>query len=131
MTLELQILGWAGLVAVVQLMLYAVPANREVGSDYLAGPRDEGVTLANPRTGRLQRAFLNHVEGLVLFTIATVVVVLGEKSTAFTQGCALAYLGARLLYVPAYAFGWTPWRSVIWAVGFFATILMLLAALIF
>ncbi|NCU21433.1 MAPEG family protein, partial [Candidatus Falkowbacteria bacterium] len=44
--------------------------------------------------------------------------------------CAFTYLGARILYVPAYAYGWTPWRSVIWAVGFFATVAMLIAALI-
>jgi uncharacterized MAPEG superfamily protein len=31
--------------------------------------------------------------------------------------------------VPAYAFGWAPWRSLIWAVGFLATLIMLLAAL--
>ena len=39
-------------------------------------------------------------------------------------------LAARILYVPAYAFGWNPWRSAIWAVGFLATLTMLIAALI-
>jgi|OM-RGC.v1.026803300 Predicted membrane protein len=131
MTLELHVLGWATLLAVVQLLLYAVPANREIGSDYLAGPRDEGVRLKGVRTGRLQRAFNNHIEGLVLFAAATVVVVAGGKASGFTHACALAYLAARVAYVPAYAYGLTPWRSVVWAVGFFATILMLLAALLF
>ena len=131
MTLELHVLGWATLLAVVQLLLYAVPANREIGSDYLAGPRDEGVRLKGVRTARLQRAFNNHIEGLVLFAAATVVVVAGGKVSGFTHACALAYLAARIAYVPAYAWGLTPWRSVVWAVGFFATILMLLAALLF
>ena len=36
---------------------------------------------------------------------------------------------ARILYVPAYASGVFLWRSLIWGVGFFATLLMLLAAL--
>ncbi len=37
---------------------------------------------------------------------------------------------ARVLYVPAYAFGWVPWRSLIWAVGLVATLLLLVAALL-
>jgi hypothetical protein len=48
----------------------------------------------------------------------------------FTAACAFTYLVARVLYVPAYYFGWAPWRSLIWFVGFAATTLILLAALI-
>ena len=50
----------------------------------------------------------NHFEGLILFTLAVVVVTLGNQSTPFTQTAAWAYLAARILYVPAYAFGWRP-----------------------
>ncbi|MEO0774891.1 MAG: MAPEG family protein, partial [Pseudomonadota bacterium] len=32
--------------------------------------------------------------------------------------------------IPAYYFGWRPWRSLIWMVGFGATTLMLIAALL-
>lgn len=39
-------------------------------------------------------------------------------------------LAARILFVPAYAFGWQPWRSLIWSVGFLATTVMLVAALV-
>ena len=35
----------------------------------------------------------------------------------------------RVLYVPAYYFGLSPWRSLIWFVGFGATMAMLLATL--
>ena len=42
----------------------------------------------------------------------------------------MAYLVARLAYVPAYAFGLTPWRSIIWFVGFGATLVMLLIGLL-
>ncbi len=129
MALELQVLGWAALLAVVQLFLYAVPANMTLGSNYLAGPRDERRELTG-RAARLQRAFNNHIEGLTLFTVAVVVVALGGKSSGFTEGCALAYLAARVAYVPLYATGANPWRSVVWGVGFFATVAMLVAALI-
>ncbi|MGB5557545.1 MAG: MAPEG family protein, partial [Paracoccaceae bacterium] len=47
-----------------------------------------------------------------------------------TAVCAWTYLGARVLYVPAYVFGWRPGRSLIWLVGFTATTFMMLAALV-
>ncbi|SEA82681.1 MAPEG family protein [Rubrimonas cliftonensis] len=128
MTPELTVLSLALLLAIAQLFLFAVPANRDIGTRYLAGPRDEGVKLEG-RTARLQRAFQNHIEGLALFTPAALVVAVSGQSTAFTAACAWAYLLARVVYVPAYAYGWAPWRSAIWAVGLLATVLMLLAAL--
>ncbi len=129
MTPELTVLVLAVLLAVAQLFLFAVPANLQIGSKYLAGPRDEGVKLQG-RAARLQRAFQNHVEGLALFTPAALVVSVSGQSTAFTAACAWAYLLARVAYVPAYAYAWAPWRSAIWAVGLFATVFMLIAALI-
>ncbi len=129
MTPELTALTLAGLLQVVQYFLFAIPANLELGTDYTAGPRDTDLPRPlSPRTARLKRAMENHFEGLILFTIAVTVVTLGNKSGALTHACAWTYLGARLLYVPAYAFGWTPWRSLIWSVGFLATVLMLLMA---
>jgi uncharacterized MAPEG superfamily protein len=130
MTVELTVLALAAILAFVQLILFAIPANKEIGTDYLAGPRDGGVTIKGKVTGRLQRAYNNHIEGLVLYTAATVAVTAGENSSIFTNICALAYLGARIVYVPAYALGWNPGRSIIWLVGFVATFLMLLAALL-
>ena len=82
------------------------------------------------RTGRLRRAVANHFEALALFTVAVMVVTLSGKASGLTAICAWVYLAARVLYVPAYAFGWSPWRSAIFAVGATATMVMLLAALI-
>lgn len=131
MTPELTVLALAGLLQAVQLALYAVPANRELGPDYTAGPRDAPPPRPlSPRAGRLQRAVANHFEGLILFTLAVVVVTLGAKASGFTAACAWVYLAARILYLPAYVMGLTPWRSVIWGVGFVATLAMIVAGLI-
>ena len=129
MTTELTVLALAALLQVVQFFLMSIPANRQLGPDYTTGPRDE---RREPQgmAGRLHRAMNNHFEGLILFTIAVVVVTLGGAASGFTAGCAWAYLGARALYIPAYASGIPYLRSVIWAVGFFATALMILAALV-
>ncbi|MES2968594.1 MAG: MAPEG family protein [Pseudomonadota bacterium] len=130
MTAELTALALSGLLQAAQFILFAVPANMELGTRYTSGPRDKPPerplsTLA----GRMQRAMNNHFEGLILFTLAVTVVTLGQQSTGLTQTCAWVYLAARIAYVPAYALGLTPWRSAIWGVGFFATLAMIIAAL--
>ncbi|NIZ08338.1 MAPEG family protein [Pseudooceanicola sp. HF7] len=136
LTPELRVLALAGLLQVVQIALMAVRANLEVGTAKTLSPRDPGrlgkplVEQVSPVTGRLYRAMNNHFEGLILFTLAVVVVSLGGASSALTASCAWIYLGARILYVPAYAFGWVPWRSLLWFIGLLATTVMILAALL-
>ncbi|MFV1875055.1 MAPEG family protein [Nioella sp.] len=136
MTPELTVLALTALWQVVQITLMAIPANLELGTAKTLSPRDPDrlktplMDQVSPRTGRLHRAMTNHFEGLILFTIAVLVVTLGEASSSLTTACACTYLAARILYVPAYAFGWVPWRSLLWALGLGATVVMLVAALI-
>ena len=131
MTPELTALALAGLLQALQFTVFAIPANKELGVGYTSSPRDRPPSRQmSTVTGRLQRALNNHFEGLILFTLAVVAVTLSGKASVFTAICAWTYLAARVAYVPAYAFDLTPWRSIIWAVGFLATVLMLLAALL-
>ncbi len=132
MTPELTALTLAALLQVAQFVLMAIPVNRELGPKITASPRD-GMNLAaqvSPKTARLVRAMNNHFEGLILFTIAVLVVTLSNQSTPTTQYAAFTYLAARVLYIPAYVFGWVPWRSLIWMAGFAATIIMILSTLL-
>ena len=131
MTPELTALALAALLQAVQFVLYAIPANLELGPGYTMSARDRPPSREmSARTTRLGRALNNHFEGLILFTIAVLVVTLGQAASPFTAACAWVYLGARVLYIPAYAYDLRPWRSLVWAVGFFATLLMILAALV-
>ena len=131
MTPELTTLALAALLQALQFVAFATLANRDLTPGYTSSPRDRPPSREMAiLTARLQRALNNHFEGLILFTLAVVVVTLGNQSTTTTQYAAYIYLAARILYVPAYAFGLTPWRSAIWAVGFGATLTMIIAALI-
>ncbi len=136
MTPELTALTLAALLQVVQFLLMAVPVNLELGPAKTMSPRDPAqmggamIDQINPKTARLVRALNNHFEGLILFGIACIVITVSGQSTGLTAACAWIYLVARVAYVPAYYFGLVPWRSVIWAIGFGATTLILLAALL-
>ena len=129
MPFEIKMLGLAALLQFAQFVLMAVPVNMQLGPQYTAGNRDEE-QRATGVAGRLKRAFDNHFDGLILFTIAVVVVVLGNASSPTTETCAWVYLAARVLYVPAYVSGVFLVRSLIWSVGFGATFVMLWVALL-
>ncbi|MFQ8432138.1 MAPEG family protein [Amaricoccus sp. W119] len=128
LTPELLALALAALLQVAQIGLAGAMMNRDAGAAYNAGPRDRPADLS-PRAGRLRRAVDNHFEALALFTVAVVVVTLSGSASGLTAACAWIYLVARMLYVPAYAFGWSPWRSVIFGLGLAATLVMILMAL--
>jgi uncharacterized MAPEG superfamily protein len=129
MTPELIALALAVFLQLGQITLAGWSMNRDVGAEWNAGPRDEEPEFS-PLTGRLRRAVANHFEALTLFTIAVLIVSLSGKTGALTATCAWVWLAARILYVPAYAFGWSPWRSVIFGIATLATVVMLLVALI-
>jgi uncharacterized MAPEG superfamily protein len=136
MTPELTVLALAALLQAFQYTIMAVPANIELGVGKTLSPRDPSrlgkplVEQVSDKTGRLIRAMNNHFEALILFTIAVVVITFGDKGTGLSAILAWTYLGARILYIPAYYFGWSPWRSLIWFVGFLSTMLMIVSALI-
>jgi uncharacterized MAPEG superfamily protein len=128
MTPELTVLALSALLQSVQIVLAGAAVNRDAGADWNTGPRDSEPDLS-PLAGRLRRAVANHFEALCFFTIAAVVVTLSGAAGTLTAVCAWIYLAARILYIPAYAYGWAPWRSVIFGVGFTATLVMIVFAL--
>ncbi len=136
MTPELTALTLAALLQIIQYALMAIPANLELGPGKTMSARDRsrlGGALEDQlsdETARLYRALNNHFEGLILFSIACVVVTLSGTGNDFTATCAWTYLVARVLYVPAYYYGWKPWRTLIWFAGFLTTTFMLLAVLL-
>ena len=136
MTPELTALALAGLLQVLQLIIMTIPANLQLGLRNTLGSRDMSTSGSllfaelQPRTARLFRAFNNHFESLILFTIAIVVITLSGKSSEASQMAAYIYLAARIAYVPAYFFGLNPWRSVIWFAGFGATVFILVISIL-
>lgn len=128
MTPELTTLALAALLQIGQIALYSVVGQAQAGTRAALRPRDDGIALSG-KPARVQRAMNNHFEGLLLFAIAVLVLAMADRSGPFTILLCWIYLAARILYIPAYVFGWVPWRSLIWLVGMAATTMLLITAL--
>ena len=129
MTAALAVLALGALWQFVQIGLAAASMSRDGLAEWNVGPRDSEPAFSD-RTGRLRRAVDNHFEALILFTIAVVAIQLSGQTSGVTAALSWGWLAARVLYTPAYAFGWSPWRSVIYGVGAVATVALLLMALL-
>lgn len=103
---------------------------RDAGRRANLGTREGIEDRLSPLAQRLRRASANFTENVGPFIIAVVVLVLAGKTSALTAALAWIYVGARVLYVPAYALGWVPWRSVIWMAGLVATLALLVLGLV-
>ena len=127
---ELTALTCALLLQIATLAVMSTVANRELGPKVTTGPRDGALPPMSPVLGRLRRAAANGFEGLTLFAPAVLILAISGQSGAATATAAWVYVAARVLYVPAYALGLTPWRSVVWMIGLLATLTLLVSALI-
>lgn len=127
---EVTALAVAGVLQLVQFAMFAVAINLSLGLRYTTGARDTPPPREiSPIAGRLKRALNNHFEALIMFTLAVVVVTLSGASTPLTEACAWTYVVARVLYIPTYAFALNPWRTIMWCIGFAATMTMIGAVL--
>lgn len=123
MNTELTALVCAVLIQVLAIAIAGAQMNRELGARYNAGPRDVAAHFST-RLGRLRRAVSNGFEGLAMFAPVVLVVVIAGKTSSLTATAAWIYVAARLLYIPAYALGLAPWRSLIWLIGLTATLIL-------
>lgn len=128
MSSELNILVLYGLYTALILLLQVTGALGQLGMGYLLSSRDEHRSLTGI-TGRLDRALTNSVTAMALF--APAVLILGQKGafSAATLTAAQVFLVARVLYVPAYGLGLTGIRTLLWLVGYAATVILYLIAL--
>lgn len=128
MSSELNILALYGLYTALILLLQVTGAMGQLGMGYLLSSRDEHRTLTGI-TGRLDRALVNSVTAMALFAPAILILAVKEEFSATTLTAAQAFLIARILYVPAYALKLTGVRTLLWLVGFAASVVLYLVAL--
>jgi uncharacterized MAPEG superfamily protein len=114
---ELQLLGAAVIIGLVQIAWSAGAANNQRGIEWGLGPRDEPRPLSGV-AGRLNRAVVNFGETFPLFAAAVIAATVAGKLGPLTLWGSVVYVAARVLFVVFYALGAAPWRTVAWAAGF-------------
>jgi uncharacterized MAPEG superfamily protein len=116
MTADLWALVAAMLLAVVQLTLSSVLTLRQLGGVWVAGPRDEAREVTGV-SGRFVRAHRNLLEIFPQFLAALFLVHAAHAVGTLSTIGAWVFVIARLLYVPAYAFGPMGVRPICWLVA--------------
>lgn len=117
MTIELTMAAWALVLAFVQILLFDLARTGQYGLKWNMGPRDGDMPPLSPVAGRLKRAQDNLFETLPLFLAAVLIAHVADKNSVLTSWGAMVFLGARVIYVPLYAFAVTGLRSLVWIVS--------------
>lgn len=124
MSIELQLLVWSAVLALVQVVVAAIAANSQVGLPMLAGNRDNMPALTGWAL-RAQRAHLNMLESLVVFAILILVAHVTGQNNAMTLLGAQLFFWGRVAHAIVYLIG-IPWlRTAVWAVSFAGILLVL------
>jgi uncharacterized MAPEG superfamily protein len=128
MTLELKLLVWSTVLALIQMLIALLGAIAQVGLMALVGNR-ENLPAFDGWAGRAQRAHRNMLESLTMFAALVLVVQVAGKSNAVTALGAHLFFWGRLAYAPVYVIG-IPWlRTSVWGVSF-AGVLQILSQIL-
>jgi len=113
---ELNLLVWAVVLTVVQMLVAAQGAMNQVGFMRLVGNR-EGMPEITGWGGRAARAHRNMLENLVLFASLVLVAVVAGRTNDMTLLGAQIFFWARLAYAVIFVAGIIWVRTAAWAVS--------------
>lgn len=129
MPIELTLLGWAGLLILVQIIAAAFPKTLVYGFSYAAGTQDEQKPPPNQYADRASRASRNALETFPVFAAAVLGVVIADKTGGIAEVGAWMYIAGRIAFWPIYVFGVPMVRSLVWGVSMVGIIMILLRLL--
>jgi len=130
MPIELKILAWGCVLALVHIFAAVRVKTRQYGSTWNMGARDEALPPPQPIVGRLARAQANFFE---TFPIVAAAILIDAAAGLFDRGTALGailWLGARVAYLPLYAVGVPVVRTMAFMVSIIGLVLLLWPALV-
>ncbi|WP_137133789.1 MAPEG family protein [Rhizobium sp. FKY42] len=110
---------------IVHIMLQGFLATRELGANWNAGPRDEGLKPQSPVAGRAERASLNYRETYP--AVAALILALAFYGDARGIGLIGGWVWflSRLAYIPLYLLGIPKIRSMVWTVSLVGVLMMI------
>ncbi len=127
MAIELQMLAWAVVLGLAQIMVAATLGTQQRGLAWNAGARDGDPKPLTGVAARMDRALKNFLETFGFFAVAVLAVFVTQRTNAHTALGAQLYLWSRVAYVPLYAMGIPYLRTLVWAASMAGLVLVLLA----
>ena len=122
---ELICLALATLLGIIQMAWAAGAARKQQGLAWAIGSRDEPRPVTGV-AGRLERAFRNYLENYPFFAAAILMVLVTGTAGALSEWGAIAFVAARIVYVPLYASGVKRIRSYVWFIALIGLVLVLI-----
>ena len=129
MTIELIVLAWGCILALVHIFAAVRFKTRQYGTKWNMGARDEEMPPPQPIVGRLARAQANFFETFPLYAAAALIVSIAHLNNRWTALGALIWIGARIVYLPLYAAGVPYLRTLVWAVSLAGIVMVIRPAL--
>jgi len=130
MPVEIAVLVWGCVLALVHIFAAAHVKTRQYGAAWNLSARDESMPPPAPLTGRLTRAQANYFETFPI--VAALILIdawLGLFDRWTTIG-ALLWLGARIIFLPLYALGVPIVRTIVFCVSLIGILMLLWPALV-
>ncbi|WP_336959512.1 MAPEG family protein [Sphingobium aquiterrae] len=117
MHVELIILALGAILLLVHIFAAAHFKTKQYGAHWNVGARDEALPPLNPVAGRLARAQANFQESFPIAIVALMGVVLAGRTSDWTTIGGAIWLGARIVYLPLYAFGIPRIRTLVFLIS--------------
>lgn len=115
---EISVLLMAVLLGLCHIGVQGLNSDFERGLKWALGPRDEAKPISQIGA-RLERASKNFQETFPFMLALLLIVEISARSTELTRNLSIIWLLARIIYFPAYAFGWW-FRSWAWIISLLA-----------
>jgi len=123
--LELTVLAWGCILALVHIFGAAHVKTRQYGPKWNMGARDEALPPPRAIVGRMERAQANFFETFPLVIAAVLTLAVTGIHSWMTELGAVLWLGSRALYLPIYAAGIPVIRTLVFLVGLVGILMML------
>ena len=130
MTIELSVLAWGCVLALVHIFVAVRFKTRQYGTKWNVGARDEELPPPQPIVGRLARAQANFFETFPIAAAAILIVTVADLESRWTAAGALLWLAARIVYLPLYAAGVPVVRTIAFLVSVVGIALVLRPVLV-
>jgi uncharacterized MAPEG superfamily protein len=129
LSVELIVLAWSVVLGFVHIIASSHAKSVQRGYRWTASARDEQLPPLKGVAGRLERALRNYLETFPFFAALVLATQVAGIHGSLTKWGSILYLGARVAYLPLYAFGVPLVRSLVWNVAAVGMLLFVIALL--